>query len=82
MTRVALVATEDVVRVTPQSEHAVPATFRTWCEAVAYCNEKDYTIHNIEEASAFCEAEMAALEEKPLIPADDVDDQGGEGSDV
>jgi len=76
MTKVALVANEDVVRVTPQSENAVPATFRTWTEAVAYCEEKRYTIHNESEANEFCLKELEALEVK------DDEEQGGEGSDA
>lgn len=63
MTRVAIVANGDVVRVTAQSEHAVEASFKTWTEAVAYCKGKEYEIFNQSEADEYCALELEILEE-------------------
>ena len=93
MTRVALVASQDLVRVTPQSEHAIPASFKTWTEAVAYCKSKKYTIFNEVEAESNChkelegiEAEVARLKENNEALGEvermEAEAQGGEGSDA
>lgn len=79
MVRVALVANEDVVRVTPQSEHAVPATFRTWTEAIAYCKTKGYDIFDEEVAQSQAKAEGEVIEE--LLNSMKVEDHQGEKPD-
>lgn len=91
MTSVALVESHNVVRVTPQSEGAVPASFSTWTEAMAYCKAKKYRVFNEVEAEKRCLKEMderetarqkgnnEALAEVERLEAEA---QGGEGSDA
>ena len=88
MIKVALVESYNVVRVTPQTESAVPATFNTWTEAMAYCKSKKYVVSNETDAERRCQEEMEAREGNRMehtggrVEAFDPEQQGGEGSDA
>lgn len=76
MAKVVLVEGANLVRVTPQSEDAVGASFPTWTEAMAYCKAKKYDVGNEEVAEERCQQEMDKRDRR------DIDDQGGEGADA
>ena len=78
MAKVVLVQGVDLIRVTPQSEDAVGASFPTWTEAMAYCKTKKYVVMNEEVAEERCQGEMDARDAN----RHDIDDQGGEGTDA
>lgn len=72
MTRVKLVEQNNVVRVVAMSEHAIEKTCNSWQEAMEYCDEKQYTVDNMDTA-------LSRLLDTADVPGDDVDRKPGDG---
>lgn len=73
MTRVKLVEQNGIVRVVAMSEHAVEKSCQSWQEAMEYCDERKYTVDNMDVA-------LERLMETSSIPGDGPDEkpEGGE----
>jgi hypothetical protein len=70
MTRVKLVEQNDLVRVVAMSEHAVEKTCKSWQEAMDYCEERQYTIENMEES-------LSRLLDTAEVPGEGAEEGGG-----